>query len=87
MHPDIIDQVPPDRHERRRLEALERKSEAHDRRKFGWRVIEWSEAVGCSRSLTYELINQKQIDSVKLGNARVIVTHPQDFLASLREAI
>ena len=56
---------------------------AAERRKFGWRVVEWSEAVGCSRAYTYELIAAKTIDSVKLGGARIITTHPQDFLGSL----
>jgi hypothetical protein len=49
--------------------------------KCGWRVGEWSDAIGCSRSFTYLLIAAKEIDSVKLGAARVITTAPQDFLA------
>jgi len=66
MHQDL-DEVPLNRHERRRLEALERKSEKDDRRKFGWRVVEWSVAVGCSRSLTYELIAQKRMPPSSSG--------------------
>ena len=54
--------------------------------KFGWRVNEWSAAVGCSRASTYELIAAKIIASVKFGGARIITTHPADFLASLRDA-
>ena len=53
--------------------------------KFGWRVGEWSRAVGCSRSSTYELIAGKRIASVKFGGARIITTHPADFLASLAD--
>jgi hypothetical protein len=84
MHADT--EAPPlNRHKRRRLEALDRFHNKDDRRKFGWRVIEWSEAVGCSRSLTYELLAEKKIASVKIGNARVITTHPQDFLNSLAD--
>jgi len=66
----------PDRTERRRTEAL-------GRRRYGWKVNQWSDAVGCSRSSTYELIAAKRIDSVKLGGARIIITHPEHFLASL----
>jgi hypothetical protein len=54
--------------------------------KFGWRVNEWSAAVGCSRASTYELIAAKKIASVKFGGARIITTHPSDFLASLQAA-
>ena len=63
--------------------AERRRAAAADRRKFGWRVVEWSEAIGCSRTYTYELITAKAIESVRLGGARIITTHPQDFLASL----
>jgi hypothetical protein len=62
--------------------------ETAERKKFGWRVNEWSEAVGCSRASTYELISGKngtRIESVKFGGARIIRTHPDDFLASLAE--
>ena len=76
-------ETPLNRQDRRRLDKIERKGEQDDRRKFGWRVVEWSEAVGCSRALTYEFLAAKRIESVKLGSARVITTHPQDFLGSL----
>ncbi len=51
--------------------------------KAGWRVPEWSAAVGVSRSLTYELMTAGKIASVKLGAARIITTTPRAFLASL----
>ena len=54
--------------------------------KFGWKVSEWGTAVGCSRSRVYELLAEGKIASVKLGAARIIVTHPEDFLASLQDA-
>jgi hypothetical protein len=50
---------------------------------YGWRVEPWSRAVGCSRARTYELIAEKKIESVKLGWARIIRTHPETFLDSL----
>jgi hypothetical protein len=54
--------------------------------KIGWRIPEWMDAVGISRSQTYELLADKSIDSVKLGSARIITTHPAEFLASLAKA-
>jgi hypothetical protein len=54
-----------------------------DSQKFGWRVNEWSTAVGISRASVYELLAAKTIASVKFGGARIITTQPKDFLASL----
>ena len=54
--------------------------------KAGWRPGEWANAVGVSRSLTYELLAEGKIDSVKLGAARLITTAPETFLASLKGA-
>lgn len=57
-----------------------------EQQKFGWRVPEWANAAGVSRSLVYELIQERRIASTKLGAARIITTHPATFLASLGEA-
>jgi hypothetical protein len=51
--------------------------------KFGWRPAEWSEAAGCSRSYTYQLMAAKRLRTVKIGAMRIITTHPADFLASI----
>jgi hypothetical protein len=51
--------------------------------KFGWRPAEWSEAAGCSRSYTYQLMAAKRLRTVKIGAMRIITTHPAEFLASL----
>jgi hypothetical protein len=53
--------------------------------KFGWRVPEWAKSVGLSRAYVYELMNEGLIRSVKSGAARIITTHPQDYLSSLAE--
>jgi hypothetical protein len=79
------------------VDEMEHTSEPHNRaerrarasaarggsEKFGWRVNEWSTAVGCSRARTYQLISAGEIDSVKFGASRIIRTHPQDFLSAL----
>ena len=67
--------------EANRPAAIERRPE-----KYGWRINDWSAAVGCSRARTYELIAGGRIDTVKLGTARLVLTHPRDFLESLRGA-
>jgi hypothetical protein len=54
--------------------------------KAGWRVSEFAAAAGISKSSVYELLQAKRLDSVKFGGARIIVTSPADFLASLRDA-
>lgn len=51
--------------------------------KAGWRIAEWCEDVGVSRSYTYELLSAKKINSVKAGAARIITTAPSDYLARL----
>jgi hypothetical protein len=54
--------------------------------KAGWRVREWCGAVGVGRSHLYELLNQKKVRAVKSGKATIIVTPPQEYLASLPAA-
>jgi len=51
--------------------------------KFGWRVKEWGEATGLSRAYVYELMERGALRSVKDGAARIITTHPRDYLSSL----
>lgn len=55
--------------------------------KFGWRVSEWASATGLARSRIYELMADDRIASVKFGGARIITTHPRDFLASLASKV
>lgn len=52
----------------------------------GWRPKTWAAEVGISISQTYELLAEKRIRSVKLGNARIITVSPEEFLASLAVA-
>lgn len=54
--------------------------------KAGWRVKPWAFEAGISVSSVYELLSAGGIDSVKYGGARIILTPPAVFLASLRGA-
>lgn len=48
----------------------------------GWRVPDWArEAGGFSRAHVYNMINDGQLETAKVGKARVILTSPRDFLA------
>jgi hypothetical protein len=51
--------------------------------KAGWRVGEWSDAVGLCRATVYKLLATEAIASVKSGSARIILTSPSDYLAGL----
>ena len=53
------------------------------RRKYAWSVADWCEATSISRSKTYELMRQNVIRFVKVGDRRLIIDHPADFLAGL----
>jgi hypothetical protein len=48
-----------------------------------WRIDEWAANVGLCRASVYNLFAQKKIASVKAGKARLIVTSPADYIASL----
>ena len=56
--------------------------------KIGWRPSEFAEAVGLCRASVYVLMREGRIESVKndLGKhgARIIVTSPAAYLASLK---
>lgn len=52
--------------------------------RFGWPVNDWAKAAGISRASVYNLLTEKKLDSVKYLNKRLIVTHPREFLESLR---
>jgi hypothetical protein len=67
--------------ERRVTAAAERRNDE----KCGWRVPEWAAAAACSRAFVYNLLKEKKLESVKLGRSRVILTHPADYLAALRD--
>jgi hypothetical protein len=51
--------------------------------KLGWKVREWSRAVGISRSKTWLLVTSKRIRSVKVDTSRIILTSPDDFFRAL----
>jgi hypothetical protein len=54
--------------------------------KIGWRIKGWAQAAGISKATTAELVRDKRVESVKLGAARIILTNPAAFLASLKGA-
>ena len=51
--------------------------------KAGWRVSKWCSDTGISRSYAYRLMSNRAIAYVKCGAMTIIVTRPEDFLASL----
>jgi hypothetical protein len=53
--------------------------------KCGWRVAEFAEAVGLCRASIYNLLSAGRLRSVKSGSARIILTPPAEFLASLAD--
>jgi len=53
--------------------------------KRGWRKKEWAQAVGFGPSQVAEWIRDGEIESVRIGGARVILTPPERFLNSYRE--
>ena len=50
--------------------------------KVGWRVIEFANDSGLSRSTIWNRIADGSLKTVKVGKAHVIVTSPAEFLAS-----
>ena len=54
--------------------------------KVGWRVKQWAHETGISQASTWQLLAEGRIKSVKFGAARIIVTSPEAFLASLEAA-
>ena len=53
------------------------------RRKYAWSVADWCEATSISRSMAYVLMKRNVIRFVKVGDRRLIVDHPSEFLAKL----
>jgi hypothetical protein len=51
--------------------------------KVGWRPNEFGQALGISRAQVAEMIADGTLASVKMGGARIILTAPRDYLASL----
>ncbi|GIL02689.1 MAG: hypothetical protein BroJett030_25880 [Alphaproteobacteria bacterium] len=59
----------------------ENPAKAEDR--AGWRPKEWSLAAGVGRSMTYILMARNEIESVRVGRCRVIITAPREYLDRL----
>lgn len=52
--------------------------------RYGWSVKDWANAAGISRASVYEILGD--LESVKFGDRRIILTHPADWLRSLKGA-
>ncbi len=52
--------------------------------RYGWSVNDWAAAAGISRASVYELL--PNLETVKFGGKRLILTHPKDWLQSLKGA-
>jgi hypothetical protein len=57
------------------------------RPKSGWKILEWCQEAGISRSSAYNLLTASPpaLDSVKFGRSRIITTPPAEFLRSLKQ--
>ena len=66
------------------VEALTHSNDTANR--FGWSINDWAKAAGISRASVYEIMNAGQIETVKFGGKRLVLTHPRDWLNSLRTA-
>jgi hypothetical protein len=53
--------------------------------KVAWRVAEWSNAVGVSKTTVFDLIKADAVETFKLGRSRMITTSPQTFIQRMRE--
>lgn len=49
-----------------------------------WSIKSWCNDTDLSLSFVRELISTRQVDSIKVGNKRLIVTSPSAFIASQR---
>jgi hypothetical protein len=52
--------------------------------RYGWSVNDWAGATGISRASVYEILTD--LESIKFGGRRLILTHPREWLESLRDA-
>ncbi|MEI6560263.1 MAG: hypothetical protein WCO00_17835 [Rhodospirillaceae bacterium] len=52
--------------------------------RFGWPVDDWAAAAGISRASAWNLIKDAKIETVKFRAKRLVLTHPRDFLLSLK---
>jgi hypothetical protein len=52
----------------------------------GWRPASWARETDLSRATVYNLMGRQEVESVKVGKARVITTSPAEFLARCPKA-
>ena len=51
--------------------------------KRGWRIREWGDATGLSRSTIFNMMKDGRIAFVKCGRSTILTTTPTEFLAAL----
>jgi hypothetical protein len=51
-----------------------------------WRVPQWCDDTGVGRSKAWEMIRAGEIESIKIGAIRAIVTSPTEFINRYRSA-
>lgn len=49
----------------------------------GWRVREWASATGICATSTFALLKAGKLRSVAVGNRRIILTSPREFLENV----
>ena len=54
--------------------------------KAGWSVAEWAPAAGISRAMHYKLNDEQRPRFVRVGDLRVIVESPSDWLQRVAAA-
>lgn len=73
-------------HNLRLQQPMENAVDTQPTNRYGWPVIDWAAAAGISRASTWNLIKENRVESVKFLSRRLVLTHPKDFLLSLRGA-
>ena len=53
---------------------------ADDVQRIAWKVRDYERAIGFGRAQIWKWIASGELETVKIGGSRVIVTRPEDFI-------